>query len=56
MCMYMDMYEDPEEVEELWTILMDKNLMSVMISMPFDRMKMEEQLDKGVEIDNTEST
>ena len=24
MCMYMDMYEDPEEVEELRTILMNE--------------------------------
>ena len=48
MCMYMDMYEDPEEVEELWTILLDENLM---MSMPLDRMKMEEQSESV----NTES-
>ena len=43
MFMYMDMYIDPEEEDELWTILLDENLMSVMMSMPLDRMKMEEQ-------------
>ena len=43
MFMYMDMYIDPEEEDELWTILLDENLMSVMMSMLLDRMKMEEQ-------------
>ena len=37
------MYIDPEEEDELWTILLDENLMSVMMSMPLDRMKMEEE-------------
>ena len=30
--------------------------MSVMMSKPFDRMKMEEQIEMGVDITNTEST
>ena len=40
------MYEDPEEEEELWTIIMDEGLMSIMMTMPFDRMKMENEGDE----------
>ena len=50
------MYKDPEEIEELWTILTDKNLMSLIMSMPLDIMNMEEQLETEVESVNTEST
>ena len=45
------MYIDPEEEDELWTILLDENLMSMMMSMPLDRMKMEEETEiaeKGI--------
>ena len=54
-CMYMDMYIDAEEEDELWTILLDENLMSVMMSMPLDRMKMEEEAEI-TEKGKTEST
>ena len=36
----MHMYEDSEEEKELRTIIMDEGLMTIMMIMPFDRMKM----------------
>ena len=54
-CMYMDMYKDVEEEDELWTILFDKNVMSVMMSMPIERMKKEEEVEIA-EMTKPEST